>query len=128
MNMNFTVTFSGGNHYAVDLAGQDVGLYHLDTARGELGSQISEVGRVLPFRENVVLTLTEEQARASGQFDQVSRITVTVPQAALNRFVEIAYRASSRGQKCAEAYYCVDKALLLTVWKQAGYPLTWHLS
>ena len=123
--MIFSVKFTAGNHYAVDLAGQDVGLYHLDTARVELGSQISEVGRVLPFLENVVLTLTEEQARASGQFNCVSNITVHVKQASLNRYVEIAYRTSSLTPERAEAYYCVEKALLLAAWIKAGYPLTW---
>lgn len=133
--MTFTIKFTAGDHYAVDLAGQDVGLYHLDHARAELGSHISEVSRVLFLREDVVLTLTEEQARASGQFNCVSSITARVKQADLNRYVRIAYRyvriayrASSRDQKCAEAYYYVDKALLLAAWMQAGYPLTWDLA
>lgn len=127
--MNFSVKFTAGDlYFAVDLAGQDVGLFHLDSARFEFGPQISEVSRVLSLHENVILSLTEEQARASGQFDRSNHVNVKVPQEALNRFVEIAYRVSSRGQKCAEAYYCVDKALLLAAWMQAGYPLTWDLA
>lgn len=126
--MQFSVKFTAGDHFAVDLAGQDVGLYHLDNARVELGSHISEIGRVFPFRDDVVLILTEEQARASGQFDCVSSITAHVKQADLNRYVGIAYRASSRDQKCAEAYYYVDSSLLLAAWMQAGYPLEWDLA
>lgn len=125
--MNFLVNFTARDNYAIDIVGQDVGLFHLDSARFEFGPQISEVSRVLPLREDVILSLTEEQARASGQFDRSNHVNVTVPQAALNRFAEIAYRVSSRNQKCAEAYYCVDKALLLGAWMQAGYPLTWDL-
>lgn len=126
--MKFSVTFTAGDHYAVDLAGQDVGLFHLENARVALGSQISEVSRVISIREDVVLTLTEEQARASGQFDCVSSIIVHVKQADLNKYVAIAYRMTPQKPSLAEAYYYVDKALLLAVWIKAGYPLEWDLA
>lgn len=125
--MEFTVKFVSKEMYAVSVPTRKVGLRQLDEARAMLGPHIMCVGAPLLLETDVSVKLTEEQARASGLFDETNEVTVEVPKRALNKYVNLTYQAGSNIVATNRATYTIDKMQVLSDWIAAGYPEKWSI-
>jgi len=128
--MEFTVKFASQEikfvsqrGYAVSMPTRKVGLRQLDEARAMLGSHITCVLAPQLLEDDVSVNLTEEQARASGLFDEANEVTVEVPKRALNKYVALTYQEGI----AVRATYTIDKKQVLADWIAAGYPEQWSL-
>jgi len=122
----WTLKFISNVGTPIEMECDKVGLRHLDAARVTLGSPIMCVLAPPRLYSNIAVKLSEEQARASGLFQETDYVMVEVPCQSLNRYVHTSYRVGNDPEN-AIATYEPDKARIVSDWIRAGHPKKWEL-
>lgn len=130
--MTFEVRFEAHRGYAVTLQNH-TSIELLDQTRALFDVPEFSAERVRPVKEmiqNLTVSLSERQARASGLFQTTSKVFVKVNTGALNKFgilkkYFLTDRKPDGGYDYIRAEWSVDEESLLESWFMAGFPLDW---
>lgn len=121
-------------HYVAFCRDYRPGIKRLDEVRQLTGVTYLNPALVSNYAEGLAegehyLTLTEDQARKAGHFDDQGLVKVIVPAEALNRFIKVDYRIKrdpTTGEVIeVRARHKVDDEALYNAWAEAGFPLEW---
>lgn len=125
--MRFEVSFRSVPGYAVRLLDRHPGLRLLDQVRVAFGPSVQpgQVNDLPGVYRNPTVFLTENQARASGHFDEprVGAVEVRVPAGSLNDYVRL--EPSQDDDGIVWWVPVIDEAGIVQAWAAAGYPLEW---
>jgi len=130
----FTVTFTTYNQsWAVGLSPYDIGWEILTKIKEELSLKIPiykiELDFTRLYEREIVIPITDTQAREFPYFRVRNNMAVMVPPRALNRFIVWRRRKGWSWSKFKtnrnKVFPVLDKNLLWSTWKADGAPQTW---
>ena len=129
--MKFTVKFVSNCSAAIYFTSTNLGLDDVDQIRKETGVDLTLdaiEGKMVPYKINPVLHISEGIARSSGLFKKDSTVEVRVAEQSLNQFCKktlvLDRNKETDAIKMASFEWELDEALLLSHWANDGYPLT----